>query len=212
MTRMIRACVVSLSAFVLMVSCVGHLPAIGPPDRGSPGAVSASAFALTSADDIEVSPGRSARVYKVSPLAGASVGAGGFQVFEGTRDLSGNWSPASDGDLLGVPITVQAGERFESVSGSVYGNTGITVDLQLFAQEDAFHIGSGYFLGQSQSAATNTMQTLALAAPEGQPLDVPASSQSYWLRFRAHRIRSAEGQLLVGPITVVMSTAFSQVN
>lgn len=212
MTRMIKTCIVSIFVCLLMASCVGHLPdPVGPPDRGPREAIGTSAFALTSADDVVVSPGRSPRIYKVSPLAGASVGSGGFQIFQGTADLSGNWSPLSEGDILGVPLLVQAGERFESVSASVYGNTGMSVDLALFGQDDAFHIGANYY-GHLASGASNTTQTLSLVAPDGQPEDVTSSQRSYWLRFRGHRIRAAEGQLLVGPITVVMSTALAVVN
>lgn len=212
MTRMIRSCVISLFVCLLMASCIGHLPdPVEPPDRGSPGATGASTFALASADGIVVSPGRSPHVYKISPLAGASVGAGSFQIFQGTADLSGNWSPSSEGDVLGVPLMVQAGERFESVSASVYGNTGMSVDLALFGQDDAFHIGANYY-GHSTSGASNTTQTLSLVPPDGQPEDVTSSQRSYWLRFRGHRIHAAEGQLFVGPITVVMSTALAVIN
>lgn len=204
---MIRTFSISLLVSMLMASCVGHLPyPVEPLDPGQREAIGAIE------DDVIVDAGRSPRIYKVSPMGGANMGAGGFQVFQGTSDLTGNWSPSADGDMLAVPLTVQAGERFERIHGSVYGNSGITIDLALFAQGSAFEIGSGFSLGHTISTPTNTLQTLSLAAIEGQPLDVTPAPGSYWLRYRAHRIRSAEGNLLVGPITVVMSTALAVLN
>lgn len=137
---------------------------------------------------------------KLSPLGGTNIGAGVFQVTNG--QLSGNWSPTNDGDLLGITIPVGSGERFESITASVYGNSAYTITMATFVQDDAFHIGAP--LGSSQtSVAQNSTQILTV---DGNNEQVTTSPRSYSLQFRAHRVAPLDGgQLFVGPITLVAS-------
>lgn len=144
-------------------------------------------------------PPRQTHTYKLSPLSGANVGAGAFQVQAGK--LTGNWSPAADGDLLGVQLAVQAGERFESIAASVYGNSAYTVTMTMLAQDDAFHVGAD--LGHRTSVAQNSTQTLTITATE----DVTTTPRSYWLQFRAMQVGTPDGgSPFVGPITLTTST------
>lgn len=145
--------------------------------------------------------------YKLSPLWGANLGSGGFQIFNGR--FSGNWQPVASGDLLDVALPVQDGERFESISASVYGNTAYTVTMSTIAQDDAFHIGSQ--LGGAQtSTAQNSLQTLTvvpIASSSGGNELVTSASRSYWLQFIATKTGSGDGgSLFVGPLTLVTST------
>lgn len=143
---------------------------------------------------------RRQHVYKLSALGGTNVGAGGFQVSAGS--LTGNWAPVNEGDLLGVALRVQSGERLDQVSSSIYGNSAYTITSTVLAQDDAFHVGAD--VGNAVSLATNTLQPITIALTE----DVNANSRGYWLQFRAHRVAPLDGgQPFVGPISLFTSSA-----
>lgn len=164
--------------------------------------------AVTTHSDPGFPDGRTLHVYKIAPLSGVSVQGmsigGGFQVFNGV--LSGQWEPESSGDMLGVALPVQAGERLERVDASIYGNTGVIVEMKVLYNDDAFHVGQE--LGRQVSVAHNTLQVLEVVQPRlgDNPEEVSTNMRDYWLQFRATRLSFAEGDLLVGPIVLVTST------
>lgn len=141
---------------------------------------------------------RRARTYKLNPLSGVNVGAGAFQVQSG--NLTGGWSPLNDGDLLGLELRAEVGERFEQVTASVYGNTGYTVTMTMLGEDDAFHVATD--LGHTASSAANSLQTLTIPSTEV----VTTSTRNYALQFRASKLGATEGQPIVGPIMLTTST------
>jgi len=140
--------------------------------------------------------------HRLSPLSGVNVGSGGFTVSGGM--VSGLWSGQADGDQLAVPLTVRVGDRINQIDASVYGNTGVSVSMTLFYQEDAFHVGGQ--IASVASALQNALQTLSIVDPgyNGAPEDV--TNRSYWLLFRMRRMHASEGAPFVGPIALTMST------
>lgn len=152
---------------------------------------------------------RRQHTYKLSPLVGANVGAGAFQVVA-SGALSGNWAPVNDGDLLGLQLLVQDGERFDRVSSSIYGNSAYTITMTVLAQDDAFHAGAQ--LGNAPtSAAQNSTQTLTVFPlandNSGNNEQVTTTQRSYHLQFRARRVAALDGgQPFIGPITLVTSS------
>jgi hypothetical protein len=146
---------------------------------------------------VNASGPRIVHTYKISPLSGVNVGTGSFPVQGGT--LTGCWQPSNAGDLLGVSLQLEAGDRLESATASVYGNSGYIITMSLLEDDDAFHVASDFV--HATSTATNTLQTVSITWGE----DVTMSQRNYALQFRANKIATSEGLPIVGPITLTIS-------
>lgn len=100
-----------------------------------------------------------------------------------------------------MPLRLEVGERIESATASIYGNSGFTILMSLIEDDDAFHAASEVV--HSASVASNTLQTVSFIWQE----DVTSSLRNYALQFRANRTAASEGVPIVGPITLVTSSA-----
>lgn len=138
------------------------------------------------------------RTYLLSPLSGASVGTGEFLVVG--ENLSGGWAASSDGDMLGVQIRLEADEHLELVDVSVYGNAGLVLEMSVRGAGDAYH--GTFDMGRSVSEPTNLTQRLAVAPDEA----LSPELASYFVQFRARRLRWSEGRPIVGSIVVTTAT------
>jgi hypothetical protein len=133
-------------------------------------------------------------LFKISPAAGVSAGAGIFLSFSG--GFTGSWQPGGDGDLLGVPINVEAGQFIQAISSSVYGSSAFTITMSLMAKDDAFATPTD--LAHATSVAQPSIQTLTISPAE----NVTTSARAYIVQFRAAKVGSTFAQSLVGPISL----------
>lgn len=190
---------------IMMITLAGVVSACSMIENGDSQHLSASNLTVNCTQNGQP---RVTRTTKLSPIGGTNIGAGRFQMLNG--ELTGDWIPVDDGDILGVNIPAVAGECLESFVASVYGNTNYTVTMSVMAQDDAFHVSSR--LGTSAtSVRQNSVQSLTIlpiaADNTWNNETVPTTIRSYFLQMRARRLAYGEGSLYVGSITMTTSLA-----
>jgi hypothetical protein len=137
---------------------------------------------------------------KLSPFAGQSVGSGIFQTQ--AVNFGGIWQPLAEGDVLGVDIAAEAGERIDAVTAQLFGSLSWTLHEELWALDgpDTVPVSLGAF----DTTGSATLQPGTITAAE----TITTGPRSYFLQVTAHT--TAPGfHPRVGPIAVQTSTCAS---